>query len=378
MQICEVAIAGAGIIGCAVARALGHIGLRVTLIERALVGGEASAAAAGMLGAEGETENEIVLSLGRESRRLFPDELAALRAETNISVESWREGTLYLCFGAADVERVTGRVRALGVAALPLEPRRARALEPALSSRVRSAFLFAEDTRVDNARLTAAYAGAARNAGCTIRERERVTRVVTASGRVAGVETDRGGVACDVFVNAAGAWAGTLAAGLPIPVAPVRGQMVAVDAGRPPFRHAIYSCRGYAVSRRDGRVLLGSTRERVGFDRRATAGGIRRILAAGVELAPGLGKAPVRQWWAGLRPATPDGLPIIGFDPAVSGYLVATGHYRNGILLAPITARLVADLLQGRDDPLLAPLRLDRFQAKGAAACPVSAEIRPR
>lgn len=369
MQLCEVAIAGGGIIGCAIARALCRMGMRVTLIERAVVGSEASAAAAGMLGVESETENEVVLALGRESRSLFPEVLAALREETGVSVESWREGTLYLCFDPGDAERVNQRLQSLGARGFRLPAQRARALEPAISSRVESAFLFPDDTRLDNTCLTAAYAQAARRAGCSIREKEQVARVITSSGRVAGVETDLGRIACDLFVNAAGAWAATLAAGLPIPVTPVRGQMVALDAGRPPFAHALYSPRGYAVSRRDGRVLLGSTRERVGFDRRVTAGGIRRVLAAGLELAPRLVQAPVRHWWAGLRPATPDGVPIVGFDPLVSGYLVATGHYRNGILLAPITARLVAELVQGRDNPLLAPLRLDRFHVAGAAAC---------
>jgi thiazole synthase len=268
-----------------------------------------------------------------------------------------------LCFSAADAENLMQRLRAVGAEGQPLAVRQARALEPGISPRAESAWLFGDDARVDNAGLTAAYARAAGAVGCEIREGETVDRVAVERGRVVGVETRAGRIACDAFVNAAGAWAGSLAAGLGIPVTPVRGQMVVLNTRQPAFRHAIYSRRGYAVTRRDGRLLLGSTREPVGFDRRVTGGGVRRIVGAALELSPQLGTAPLQECWSGLRPATPDGLPIIGFDPTVTGYMVASGHYRNGILLAPITAQLVADLFRGRTDPIMAHIGLDRFQS---------------
>jgi glycine oxidase len=168
-------------------------------------------------------------------------------------------------------------------------------------------------------------------------------------------------VACGAVVNAMGAWAGQVRGPTALPVRPVRGQIAVVRAPRPPFRHALYSSRAYAVARRDGRVLLGSTYEAVGFDRHATAGGIATIVGAALELSPAIGALPLADVWAGLRPASADGRPIVGADPAVQGYYVATGHYRNGVLLAPITARLVAALLRGESHPWREALGVERF-----------------
>jgi glycine oxidase len=178
--------------------------------------------------------------------------------------------------------------------------------------------------------------------------------------------TANGRVACDAVVNALGAWAGRVRGTTPLPVRPVRGQMVVVQAARAPFRHAVYSPRAYAVARRDGRVLLGSTREPVGFDKRVTAGGVAAILYAACELSPQLGTLPLTDAWAGLRPGSDDGRPIVGADPAVQGYYVASGHYRNGVLLAPITAQLIAASVRGERTPWHDALGIERFTAAAA------------
>jgi glycine oxidase len=359
-----VAVLGGGVIGCAVARELARAGMRVALFERTRIGAEASAAAAGMLGVQGETDDEVMLRLGLESRRLFPELLEALHAETGMAVEYWRTGTLYLAFNGAEEAALAARrawQAAAGADAEGLAPRQVWALEPAVSRRVRSGVLFPLDGRVDPVALTQGLARAAGAAGCALREGEDVKAVVAEHGRIAGVTTASGRVACDAVVNAMGAWAGRVRGTTPLPVQPVRGQMAVVQAARPPFRHAVYSARGYAVARRDGRVLLGSTREAVGFDKRVTAGGISAILDAALELAPGLGALPLTGAWAGLRPGSTDGRPIVGADPAVHGYYVATGHYRNGVLLAPITARLVGALLHGEHSPWQEVLGLERF-----------------
>jgi glycine oxidase len=250
-----------------------------------------------------------------------------------------------------------------------LTPRQVWALEPRLSRRVRAGgALFPLDGRLDPAALTAAVARAAEAAGCTLCEGEEVRSVVAEHGRIAGIATASGRVACDVVVNAMGAWAGRVQGTTPLPVRPVRGQIAVVRAARAPFRHAVYSPRAYAVSRRDGRVLLGSTRESVGFDKRVTAGGVAAILDAACELSPELGALPLADAWAGLRPGSADGRPIVGADPAVQGYYVASGHYRNGVLLAPITARLIAASLRGERTPWHDALGIERFSAAGAPA----------
>lgn len=374
MERYDIAIVGGGLIGCAVARESAQAGFRTALFERGRVGGEASSAAAGMLGVQADTHSEVMLRLGAESRALFPAWLAALRGESDIDVEFWRAGTLALAFDEGEESALAARCAWQAAAGFPsemLSAAAARALEPGLSVRVRAAARFGLDGRVDNATLTQACAQAARRAGCAVFEDEAVVAVAVEGGRVQAIQTAVRRVACDVAINAAGAWAAALAGGTPLPIEPVRGQMAVLQAARPPFRHAIDSARGYAVARRDGRVLLGSTLERAAYTKSVTAGGLGQILAAGLELSPALGALPFAGAWSGLRPATPDGLPIIGRDPAVGGYLVATGHYRNGILLAPLTARLVLALLRGETPAALEPLRPERFAAPAACVDPL-------
>jgi glycine oxidase len=377
----DVAVLGGGVIGCAVARELARSGVRVALFERRRIGAEASSAAAGMLGVQGETEDEVMLRLGIESRRLYPDLLAALRDETGVAVEFWREGTVHVAFTAADAERLEARRAwqlAAGAASERLTPRQIRALEPLVSPRACAGVLFPLDGRVDSAGLTQALARAAARAGCAVRETEDVKSVVAEQGRIAGIVTGSGRVACDAVVNAMGAWAGRVRGTTALPVRPVRGQIAVVHAPRPLFRHAVYSARAYAVARRDGRILLGSTRERVGFDKHVTAGGIASILDAALELAPELGALPVSEAWAGLRPGSGDGRPIVGADPAVRGYYVAGGHYRNGVLLAPLTARVVASLLRGEPNPWHDVLGIERFAGAADAGQRVDPSPEPR
>ena len=209
--------------------------------------------------------------------------------------------------------------------------------------------------------LTRRLACAAAAAGCALREGEEVKAVVAERDRIAGIATANGRVACDAVVNALGAWAGRVRGTTALPVQPVRGQIAVVRAPRPPFRHAVCSARAYAVARRDGRVLLGTTRGEAWVAERVTAGGLAAIFGAALELAPGLGALPLVDAWAGLRPGSADGRPIIGADPALRGYYVASGHDRNGVLLAPLTARLIGALLRGERNPWQDALGLERL-----------------
>jgi len=365
----DVAVLGGGVIGCAVARVLARGGMRVGLFERGRVGGEASGAAAGMLGVQSESVDAAGLRLALASRARYPALLEALRDEVGARVEWWRPGTLWVALTAADEAQLAARMAMLAAGGAPAEAlsaRRLRALEPGLSPAVRGGALCALDARLDPVGLTAALARSAAAAGCILYEGEEVRSVVVERGAVAGVVTDTRRVTCSAAVNAMGAWAGRVRGLTPLPVQPVRGQMAVVQSPRPPFRHAVVSPRGYAVARRDGRVLLGSTREAVGFRKRVTAGGLSGILAGALELAPGLAALPLTNSWSGLRPGTADGRPIVGRDPAVRHYVVATGHYRDGVLLAPLTAELVAGLLRGASSEWDEPLALSRFAGRAA------------
>jgi len=346
----EIIVVGGGVIGCAIARELAHLGARVEVLERDRIGAEASGAAAGMLGAQAETSNTTMTGLGVESRALFREILPALRGETGVEVEHWEEGTLYLAFNEADEAETAIRIGRQEAGGLPVErltAAEARRLEPRINPELRSAVLFPDDGRVDNLQLTLAYAESAKRSGATVREGVTAWRVTSVGGKLAGVETDHGAFEAEVVINAAGAWAAELLPERPLPVRPVRGQMLELASAEPMFRHALYSARGYAVARRDGRLLLGSTREEAGFDKRVTAAGMAKILEAANELSPELGNMRLQGAWAGLRPASSDGLPLIGPVPELEGYFVATGHFGNGILLAPVTARLISQCIRG-------------------------------
>src|SRR4030095_10359995 len=227
----DVAVLGGGVIGCAVARELARAGLRVALYERGRIGGEASGAAAGMLGVQGETADDVMLRLGLESRRLYPELLGALRRETGMTVEFWRQGTLYLAFGGGDAARLRERQalqQGAGVASDSRPPRQILALEPQVNRRVRMGALFPLDARVDSVALTQALARAAAAAGCALRQGEDVKSVVAEHGRIPGVPTTRGRVAGGAVVNTMGAWAGHVRGTTALPIRPVRGQIAVV------------------------------------------------------------------------------------------------------------------------------------------------------
>jgi glycine oxidase len=364
----DVVVVGGGVIGCAVARELGRRGARVVVVERGRVGAEATRAAAGMVAPQAECERPgPVLHLGLASRALWPAWAAALEEESGVDVEYRRDGILYAALAPVELRVLAARARwqrAAGLRVERLGGRAARRLVPVLAPGVRAAFLFPDDHRVNNERLGAAVAGAARAAGARILEGTAVLAVLARRGRVAGVRTARGRIAAPTVVNAAGAWApaATLPRGVPPPsVFPVRGQMMVLRAAPGLLPRALYSLAGYLVPREDGRILAGSTRERAGFERRVTAGGAAAVLAAACALAPAVGGLAFEGAWAGFRPGTPDGVPLLGPSGALPGLVYATGHYRNGILLAPATGVAVADLIvTGRTALPVAGMEPDR------------------
>jgi glycine oxidase len=364
----RVAVVGGGIIGCATAYALARAGATVTLFERGTPGGEASSAAAGMLAPLGDGSRTLYQDLAIASWRLYPAAAADLRERTGIDVELVGRGSLYPLLTARDRIDAEALARAplageLGVVVLDADQVRAR--EPALTHKARGALFVAGDHWVNNERLVVAYAQAAASAGVTVRTGTEVTKILVSDGSARGIMAD-GEFRADAVLLSAGAWTGGLATtfGNALPVAPSRGQMLAFVHVPPVLRHCIHGNGVYLVPRPSGELLVGATVERVGFRREVTGHGIGSLLAAALDLVPALGERAIARTWYGFRPWAPDSLPILGPWPDIGGLFVATAHYRNGILLAPITAQLMTEwILDGKPSLAVPDFLPDRFLA---------------
>jgi glycine oxidase len=367
----DVAIIGGGVIGLAIARALALSGVRdVLLLERNSLGSESSSAAAGMLAPQAEANRaHEFFYLTCQSRDLYPAFAAALLDETGIDIELDNSGTLYLAFTEQDADELEQRYEWQTRAGLPIERLSAtavRQLEPSIHEDVRSALKFPLDTQVENRRLISALASANEQLGLRMETGTAVISLKIENDRVAGIETSRGFITAECVVIASGAWSSLIGAAdkaLPnLRIKPVRGQMLCFETNPQIARHVIYSPRGYIVPRRDGRLLAGSTTEHAGFEKRVTAAGIHSILSAALEISPRIASLPMTDSWAGLRPRAADTLPVLGPCAEIAGVFYATGHYRNGILLAPITAELIARAIVDKVFPAaLSIFSPDRF-----------------
>jgi len=363
----KITVVGGGIIGCATAYELAKAGCAVTLFERATPGAEASGAAAGLLAPLGDSTGSAFERLALASWRLYPDLVEELRQRTGVDVEYVTRGTIYPLFDAADVRQAEARLAGreaseFGVEAWDTADVRAR--EPALATRVRGAMFVGADHWVNNHRLVVAYAQAAVAAGAVLRSGTSVSRIIVEDGRAHGVVADGDRWEADAVLLAAGAWTAALAAsfGARLRVEPARGQMIALSHVPPVLSHVIHTEDVYLVPRPSGELLVGATVERVGFQRSVTAEGIGGLLAAAIALVPSLGTLPIARTWYGFRPWAPDSLPILGPWPDVDGLWVATAHFRSGILLAPITARLMSDwMTTGRPGLEVEEFAPDRF-----------------
>jgi len=340
----RVLVVGGGIIGCATAYELAKAGAGVVLFERSTPGAEASSAAAGLLALHGEPAQSELARLKLASWRLYPDVVRELRELTGIDVEHVTRGTLYpLARGEAAPAPPAGGSD-LGIEVL--EGKDLHGLEPALSPRIERAVFLRDDHWLNNQRLVIAYAQAAARAGVDIRPGSNVSRVLVEAGRARAVEADGERVSGDAVLLAAGAWTSELTAplGVGLTIEPRRGQMLAL-VHTPPVLTYCVDGEVYLVPRPSGELLIGATVERAGFQRAVTAEGIQSLLQRALELVPSLAGLPIARTWCGFRPWAPDGLPVLGPWSAIEGLWLATGHFRNGILLAPITARLMTDWL---------------------------------
>lgn len=363
----DVVIVGGGVIGLSIAYVLAGEGRSVTLLDRGPVGREASWAGAGIISPGAERTNRSAISQLRTlSARLHAEWSSALRDETGID-------NGYRCTGGVDValdesdehdlDAASGRWREEGIAFERLERGEFSRVEPALGPEVRLAYFLPDRAQIRNPRHLAALESACRHRGVSLRPETPVEGFETVGHNIHAMRTPQGEIACGQVVVAAGAWSGELMRGLGITVEtrPVRGQIVLLAPERPLLRRIIEHGKNYLVPRDDGRILIGSTEEDAGFSRETTSEAVQGLRSLADRLCPSLRNVPIDRAWAGLRPGSIDTRPYLGRVPVYENLIVATGHQRAGLQLSTGTARLIAELIAGREPSIdLTPFRIGR------------------
>ena len=364
----DVIVVGGGVMGCSVAYRLAKDGARVTVLERSIPGAEASSAAAGILGPTVESfDDALALQLGRRSRELHAALAEELDELFGIDVGFRRCGVIKIALDQNELDELERQAESLRVQGVRCERWSAQELaeeEPSCNPDALGALSMSEDAQVEPTKLFSAVAVGAEHEGVTFRTGTTVRGLHVEGGRVRGVDLGGERLDGDAVVVAAGSWT-TLIPGLPFEsdaIFPVRGQMITTQTRPPLFRRVVFGAGGYVVTRPDGRVLCGSTMERVGFQRGITFGGMADVIAKAIRIAPSLQSSPIESHWSSFRPGTPDGLPLVG-EAGIERLFLASGHYRNGILLAPLTAELVAEAMAGaprsREAEALSPRRFE-------------------
>ena len=342
MKTWDVVIIGGGVIGLSLARSLRHNGASVLVVEKSEPAREATHAAGGMI-AHCDPENPPAMAkMIAASGRMYPQFIAELRAEAFESPDLREDGTIAF-LGDGELPACEG--------ARPLHDAAELAqLEPLIALRGRAYLL--PECSVDPRKLASALEKSARKLGVDFVTGSTVTEVAVLGGRTTGARTTKSFYMTTAVVYCAGAWASQIKP-LGMPTRPVKGQMVCVvpqpgaHAVGPLIRHVVRTPDVYIIPRSDGRMLLGSTVEEAGFDKHVDADTVQRLQRAAINVVPEIGQMRIHDAWAGLRPGSPDGLPILGAT-SLSGYYAATGHYRDGIMLAPVTALIMTQLLKGR------------------------------
>lgn len=359
----DVVVVGGGIVGLAVAYFLAREGVGVTLVERGAVGREASWAAAGYLSFQGSSNQPGPrLELTRTSFQMYDGWMRELAELTPADTGFWRCGMLELSLSEADAAEARRRAawqRAAGYAVEWLDAATVRQRQPALAPDlpVHGALLLPEVAQVRPPRLLKALTEAARRRGVEIREHAPATAIMRDGDRVTGVIAAGGErIAAPVVVNAAGSWAAQLAAEMAVmPVKPMKGTIVLLEVLTPPTRELLVSERGSIYPRTDNKVLVGATVEDVGYDTEVRLGSVQMLVGQALTLLPGLKDARVAGAWTGLRPYSHDNLPYLGPVPGLRGAYAAAGHYRSGILLAPVTGLLLAEMILQKPPTLPLP-----------------------
>jgi glycine oxidase len=371
----DVAIAGGGLIGASIALELAEAGLRVGVFDQNEPGREASWAGAGILSPAPESRAMISLvPLAKASMALYPGFVARVEEISGNDVGFRPKGTLQALFGGNAREELSTLIalqHGLGLRAEPLRADDARELEPALSKDIEAAALRPDEASIDNRALTRAVLKAAEKKGVDIFANCGVRGIWRQGDRCAGIILPDEKVSAKWTIIAAGCFSSKITGAENFaPVRPAKGQMVALRSDAVTIERVLWSEDVYLVPRDDGRILAGATVEYVGLDKDVTAGGVEKMLAAAIELAPGLAEAHIEETWAGLRPDSPDHLPILG-PTDLDGLLITTGHFRSGILLTPITARLMREWITEQrvsvDWERFTPLRFESSRREAAA-----------
>jgi glycine oxidase len=350
-------VVGAGIIGLSLAIELNKQGLRVLVVEKGEPGREASWAAGGMLVDFPAETPPGLQELATASAGMYPEFVRELEDESGLRIDLRSVGTLVL----ASVKTLEGpaaiRDYALPAPLADLEP----AFRVAEDLDARCVALYIKERCVDPRHLTAAAIAAARHRGVDFSSGDQVLTVEVVDGKASGVRTNKTQFAAGMVVNCAGAWSGQIAPH-PFPIRPVKGQMLCVIMPQKELvRHVVRTPEVYLIPRSDRRMTIGTTQEEAGFDKKTVPDRIQKLRQAAIDLVPRLADARILEAWAGLRPGTPDGLPILGATPT-PGYFVATGHFRDGILLAPVTARVMGQMMAGQRPQIdILKFSADRF-----------------
>jgi glycine oxidase len=364
----DIIVVGAGVVGCAVAHELAKRGASVEIVDERPVGMGATQASAGVLAPyiEARTDGPL-LALTARSLDLYEQFIESLITDGGVPISYRRTGTLDVATDESEWRALRDAGAALSARGVPvvlLDAASIRTEEPHLADGAAGGLLIEPHGFVAAGDLMRALVASARRHGAQLIEQSRVRRIAP-DGHDIVVETDRGTLSADAVVLAAGSWSGEIAVHdipLRLPVRPVRGQLLWLAWHGTPLRRVTWSRRCYMVPWDDGTVLVGATVEEAGFDERATVAGVRDLLDAACEIVPHTWSCAFRGVRVGLRPATPDELPVIGTSSHVPNLVYATGHYRNGVLLAPLTAQLVADaMMDQRIDPMLDAVSPARF-----------------
>ena len=366
----EVLIIGGGVIGLSIARELHKkkVG-KIKILERGAIGKESSFAAAGMLAPNAETETiDDFFNFCNESYLLYSNFSDELSDETGIDIELDKSGTLYLALTGNDSAEIRKRFKwrkNAGLAVEHLTARGIRQIEPFVSSDVREALFFPNDWQVENRKLLEALEKFAEFNKIKICENTEIKNLLFENNKIIGAETSAEKFFAEKVILATGAWTSLVKSeNFTMPaIKPIRGQMISFQTAKRLFRKVIYSPRGYLVPRLDGRILIGATVEDVGFEKEMTNTGIEFLRETALEISPGLANLEICESWVGLRPFAEDGLPILGELAGIENLLIATAHYRNGILLAPLTAKILADkIAENIDSEYLKIFSTRRFE----------------
>jgi glycine oxidase len=354
----DVIIVGAGVIGLSLALELRKTGRTVLLVERGEPAREASHAAGGMLANSDDELPDALKPLADASARMYPEFVHELQDESGLHIDLRSDGTILFPAHSLILQRHNSDAETL-------IPARLKDLEPTLASLNRPG-IYLKERSVDPRDLLAACVKAARHHGVDIASGHPISAINLAEGHVTGVSTTRTTFLCETVLNCSGAWAGQLGP-VPLPIRPVKGQMLAVAMpSKSLLRHVVRSPEVYLIPRSDGRLVIGATLEEAGFNKQTVPETIKQLHQAALALLPDLQNARILEAWAGLRPGTPDNLPILG-QTEIPGYFVASGHYRDGILLAPITAKLVGQVICGiKPEYDLERFSAGRFNSKAA------------